>query len=585
MRNFKSYGAWHHRKWVLQFELCSLDHEYRLLDKLLTSDERNFHGWAYRRFLAKMKKTTEEHELQYTIKKINENFSNYSAWHSRSVLLSKQFLNNAIEGDIWLEVLTEEYDLVKQAFFTEPEDQSGWFYLTWLVSQTVIPSRPLLAGFWPFDGSSIVLNRDATSRTSYSIILCFTVPVSGVNTETVPVRFSPEAHFPEIGLSWSSVPDNSHSSKVWIADVDESCKCFDVGTSVTLDIGIGARPGIISKDGPLVGVQQFSFSLEVRSSSVPAWRGHDVLDACVAWPEERKQSISCCEQSVENVFNGPVSQCERHLEPLSDWQAKTLKAQIDTCRELLDLEEDSKWGMLMLAQLLVAHDQLANSDSCLVDEAQRLYKVLMKFDPTHERFYDEQSCLLLFSQITSSLRNLSVYCWKFQQSSGDEELWLRLNNLSLSKLGCFENYIWVQNLDLSNNKLNSLEGIEALQLLINLDVSHNLLSSITALRPISFLLKLQALNIKWNEIGSHSVDPHRYRYSTALNNSSKSISSDRVKYDKGPLYWEVLEVFSHMKLRQLDMHGNPVSTTEFFRRQLIQALPSLVWLDGVQVSC
>jgi hypothetical protein len=49
--NPKSYGAWYHRKWLLNQKLTPVDskREFGLLDKLLKVDARNFHGWNYRR--------------------------------------------------------------------------------------------------------------------------------------------------------------------------------------------------------------------------------------------------------------------------------------------------------------------------------------------------------------------------------------------------------------------------------------------------------------------------------------------------------------------------------------------------------
>jgi geranylgeranyl transferase type-2 subunit alpha len=48
-QNFKSYGAWHHRKWVLSKGHSSVGNELRLLEKFQKLDSRNFHAWNYRR--------------------------------------------------------------------------------------------------------------------------------------------------------------------------------------------------------------------------------------------------------------------------------------------------------------------------------------------------------------------------------------------------------------------------------------------------------------------------------------------------------------------------------------------------------
>lgn len=48
-KNFKSYGAWHHRKWVVSKGNTSTERELGLLNLFQKQDTRNFHAWNYRR--------------------------------------------------------------------------------------------------------------------------------------------------------------------------------------------------------------------------------------------------------------------------------------------------------------------------------------------------------------------------------------------------------------------------------------------------------------------------------------------------------------------------------------------------------
>ncbi|KAK3250726.1 hypothetical protein CYMTET_39909 [Cymbomonas tetramitiformis] len=170
-KNPKSYSSWHHRKWLVAQGAGSLTRELELTSQFLDMDERNFHCWSYRRFIVNRLGRALAEELKYTLHKIEQNFSNYSAWHFRSSLLSiqhhaelasgestsgsvpasSQTLSTLLKvpkmytyrlcpalmgtemGSIPPDVLDEEFQLVQQAFFTEPADQSGWLYHRWLI--------------------------------------------------------------------------------------------------------------------------------------------------------------------------------------------------------------------------------------------------------------------------------------------------------------------------------------------------------------------------------------------------------------------------------------------------------------------
>jgi len=124
----KSYGTWHHRRWVVERAPPDLPAELDLVSKcvstrsprprttradraclrrLLRADSRNFHGWAYRFWLAALMGRADEDELEYTHQLVTADFSNFSAWHYRSRLLPRV---HAARGHRSIEELVGGYD-------------------------------------------------------------------------------------------------------------------------------------------------------------------------------------------------------------------------------------------------------------------------------------------------------------------------------------------------------------------------------------------------------------------------------------------------------------------------------------------
>lgn len=178
-------GAWDHRRWVFQHVISPLlpivsedpsapaasrtsflMEELQLCRLLLKEDERNFHCWNYRRFVVSLQtqvmkqieasETPQELwerlygiEMKFSMEKVLENFSNYSAYHHRSVYLKEavQLLEQGTDRNredvyAWQQAQAEtEFSLVENAMFTEPDDQSIWWYyqflLEWLAPDTL----------------------------------------------------------------------------------------------------------------------------------------------------------------------------------------------------------------------------------------------------------------------------------------------------------------------------------------------------------------------------------------------------------------------------------------------------------------
>jgi len=135
-KHHKSYWIWFHREWVTErMTSCDWNRELDLCTLLLKSDARNFHCWSYRRYVVKKAGISAESEFEFTTTKIEHDFSNYSAWHQRSVLIPKIYPPDNQE---YRSVLDNEFELIQNAFYTEPADQSAWIYHRWLTTQVCL---------------------------------------------------------------------------------------------------------------------------------------------------------------------------------------------------------------------------------------------------------------------------------------------------------------------------------------------------------------------------------------------------------------------------------------------------------------
>lgn len=153
----KCYWIWNHRIWLLQqaTQLLSTpvarklwSNELALCSMMLTRDSRNFHGWGYRFMVVSQLESEElegksmvEQEFAYTTRMVHTSLSNFSAWHHRSKLIPRLLSERNASAEERKQMLDEELELMHQALWTDPEDQSLWFYHHFLIS-TILSTDP-----------------------------------------------------------------------------------------------------------------------------------------------------------------------------------------------------------------------------------------------------------------------------------------------------------------------------------------------------------------------------------------------------------------------------------------------------------
>ncbi|XP_046399460.1 geranylgeranyl transferase type-2 subunit alpha [Ischnura elegans] len=303
--NPKSYGAWHHRMWVMEsMKNPPVSHDLMLCGKLLSMDARNFHCWDYRRWLSLTlgSGNKDKIELDFSFDKLTENFSNYSAWHYRTIFLPTVSPDKNAPCSITPEQHKKELELVQNAVFTDPADQSAWFYLRWLLGKGGVSKPKLVFGVLQNSGGNI----------SASLALSKAERPSG--NLTAELRIGNNV----VRGHWEC-PGAMKHSHVWIF-----VPHLEGGD--TLPEGEGDR-FIVLREG-----EEEVDSLQLVEQEET---GEDFKD----WVGKREDAVELSWlESGGNVGKGlSTSLLEEHLQ---------------LCNQLLELEPESKWTLLTSVQLM-----------------------------------------------------------------------------------------------------------------------------------------------------------------------------------------------------------------------------------------
>ncbi|GAN09373.1 rab geranylgeranyltransferase alpha subunit [Mucor ambiguus] len=374
-KNPKSYWMWNHRIWCLQnMPKPDWQQELGLVEKMLTMDARNFHGWDYRRFVVghlRREASNDpealahivQQEYKFTTQKINQSFSNYSAWHQRSKLLPEIVASMTAEEKN--QVALNELDLVKNAIYTDPEDQSAWLYYWWLLGRA--PDHVTLLGAYQMesDPSIVILGFNDNIRFMQKPRLL------NEQDETVDCRLYP----------FDS--NNQCAASIWILQTASTARRVVVDAHVIL-------PSTSAKSIPHDKV----WNLEL-----------DKLD-CNIGSLASKLSDEW-RPLATHMYTDPT------LNDQTSWftldKLKLFKDEIETVRELLDIEPESAWALQTLVHFLTQLAAYEKKDQqSIYAEIVDILDKLCNIDSDRQLRYKDLKTHIIFKQLTSALVSAST---------------------------------------------------------------------------------------------------------------------------------------------------------------------------------
>ncbi|XP_007442241.1 geranylgeranyl transferase type-2 subunit alpha [Python bivittatus] len=441
--NPKSYGTWHHRCWVMEhIPKPDWARELELCGKFLEIDERNFHCWDYRRFVVQRSQVVPQAELAFSDSLITRNFSNYSSWHYRSLLLPQLYPDPQHQGRITEEILLKELELVQNAFFTDPNDQSAWFYHRWLLGRGDL--EPTIR--------CVYVNREHAS-----LAVAFSRPVAVAPASHDLIVFGDES---PLVVRWRTPDGKNKPGFMWLCDLPTSA---------------------LNNHWP-----QHTFRV--------LWAEGQVQKECVLF----KGHKDCWTQ--DSVTEEQVFRCELSIE-----KSTVLQSELESCKELQALEPENKWCLLAILLLMRALDPLVYEQETLSYFAALKAADPMRssyLDDLRSKFLIENSILKMeYAEarvVDLSQKGLTTLC-HLEHLLLVTHLNLSDNLLpslppTLAMLRCLEV------LEADDNRVESLDGLPPLPCVEELSLRNNRIRRASDLQALAAFPTLAHLNLQGNPL-------------------------------------------------------------------------------------
>lgn len=243
--------------------------------------------------------------------------------------------------------MANEYEFVRNALFTDPDDQSGWFYHLWLLAQTVKQDTLLVVSSWPPNGFHlhVPINdcldgcvRPPVTSLDYPVVLYFNEFVRGVNSTTVTVEVEYDSNS---DLLWRPLSTNSFGcAQAWVTYLNYPNEKLHASKIYPVKVTLGHTQGITSLSG--IDYNQpscIAFTVSLPYSDPQQFK--DDTENRISWSEENFYVYEASSRNPNPVdFFCKLRINEDHALTSSKWHAETIANEIAHYRELLSF---SNW--------------------------------------------------------------------------------------------------------------------------------------------------------------------------------------------------------------------------------------------------